>query len=486
MTKKIILFLLILSFTLSMFACVGNGEPEITTDNPANSSDDEGDIPNPFDDGLGNPNLEKFELIFANYADNEHTFSFKMLDYDQDGDIVGDVIYERNLAVEQRFNCVITVKKFPSFVQTVQNAILANDTSNIFDVVMIYDAQINRLNLAGCLTTWDIMENCDLDKPWWNADANKCFVLDDKQFGAVGDFSLSTYSKAHLYYLNKDMYNTVDTGSDIYQLVRDGDWTIDKMLEIGALFSEDVNDNNIKDSGDKHGVVGTTKVHYQLILTGAGIKFIDTDDTGNPYFTLADNASVLEKMVKIVEKFGSTSCYYTNNPSPSGAIINDEFNNGNVLLLASTIWNVTDYRENSFKVGIIPAPKYDDNQTDYHTITVGGLISVIPRIITEDRAYNASIVLEGLSSYSAEHLVKAYTEDLLQARYGDAPDDWDMVGQLFDTLVFDFGVMVWAPEIRQPLMAQVFHVSSTNIASHIKQIQRSVDRIIKDTLNALD
>jgi ABC-type glycerol-3-phosphate transport system substrate-binding protein len=282
------------------------------------------------------------------------------------------------------------------------------------------------------------------------------------------------------------MLKTVDLGYDIYQLVRDGKWTISKMLEAGSNFTYDLNGDSVLGPADNRGIAGTTKVNFQMMITGSGIKFIETNTEGNPYFTLSNDTVAVEKLSKIIDLYKSSNAYYNNNTDPSGGIVPTEFDNGTVFMLASTVWNITDYRDNTFKVGVMPSPKFDENQERYYSVSVGGVIPLIPKITTDERAGNVSMILEGMSSYSAQYLVPVYKEEILQAKYADAPDDSDMIDLIFRTQTFDFGVMVWAYDIRTPLMRDIFHTLSPNIASYLKQLSKGVDIMIKATITALE
>jgi hypothetical protein len=148
-------------------------------------------------------------------------------------------------------------------------------------------------------------------------------------------------------------------------------------------------------------------------------------------------------MSDLISRFSGTNCYYNNNPgNPTGGIISTEFQEGRILFLASTIWNMKDYDNYNFQVGVMPAPLYDEDQEEYHSITIGGLVTCITKTIPQADVENASIILEAMSYYGREDVVGVYKENLLKARYARTIDDSNILQLIFDTSAFDLGTSV--------------------------------------------
>ena len=93
---------------------------------------------------------------------------------------------------------------------------------------------------------WNDMPGCNLENPWWNADANRVFRIAGMQYAAVGDFNLSMYSKSYLFYFNKDLYGTLNQVSDLYQSVLDGKWTYDRYYNVIDQYLSDLDGNGIR------------------------------------------------------------------------------------------------------------------------------------------------------------------------------------------------------------------------------------------------
>lgn len=478
-TKRFIACICLAAAIVTMLLATGCKNQDSGKKNNDTSGSDE------YEDHLLKRDMEGFTLTFLNYTDSAHDYSLKTIDAeDYIGDAISDKIYERNRAIEARYNAKIKEMQVDKVPDTFNKTILTGE--HVFDVAMVYDAHVIQLLAANNLAYWDLFEYIDFDAEWWNQDANECFQLHGKQYAASGDLCLSMHSKSYVYYFNKDMYATISGAENLYQLVREGKWTVDKMMEITRQFYLDINNNGSADAEDQFGVAGTTKVHFQNILTGAGVKLVDIDEDGEPYFALPGNNYAIDVIMKLVNLHQNNSAYLNNNKDANGGIINTEFNAGRVLMLASTIWNYGDYRDLDFSVGILPSPKFSESQEDYYSITVGGVVSVLPTTLMEDRAENVGILLEAMSFYSHKNILPIYKEVILQARYADAPDDSDMVDLVFRTQTYDLGVLVWGNNIRKPLMTQIFHSLSTNVSSFLASIQPVINATIQATIRAIE
>ena len=434
-----------------------------------------------YEDSLPERNMEQFELKFLNYTDEAHGFSLKTICTEDVSEAINKAIYMRNIEVEERFNTIITERQTANMIDDITKSVLSGDGT--FHVAMIFDEKVNGANVAGLLGSWNDMTYCDFSKDWWNSDAGNCFSLNGRQYGAVGDFSLSMHSKNYCYFFNKSMYSTITGAEDLYGLVRDGKWTIEKMLQIGEEYTADLDGDGLwYDGTDQYGIAGTTKVNYQLIFSGAGMKYVDQDNNGTPYFAL-NTANSIEKLSNIISMFSDTHSYYNNNPSaPHGGINSEDFLNSKVLIFASTVWNMTDYSNYKIDYGVLPAPKYNEEQSNYYSVAVGGQVACLSRTIPEGELENVSILIEAMCSHSYSSVVPTYKETILKARYSNAPEDAEMLQLIFDSTIFDLGTSVWNIDIRRPIMDNLFNELDSGVASYIKSLTSSAEGAISKSI----
>ncbi|MBE6633973.1 MAG: extracellular solute-binding protein [Ruminococcaceae bacterium] len=479
--KKLRTCLFLLCLALLLPCAVGCNDaktPQTTT--PPN----DGTLAPSEGDNLPERYMELFELTFLNYTEAAHGYSLKTICTEDVSEPINEAIYYRNLTVEDRYNAVILEQETDTMIDTLTKAVMANSGER-FQIAMITDSKVNVAKVAGLLGSWNDMTYCDFSRDWWNQDAANCFSLNGDQYGAVGDFSLSMHSKNYCYFFNKKLYSTIEDAEDLYGLVRDGKWTVEKMLEIGELYTADLDGDGLWfDGTDQYGVAGTSKVNYQMILTGAGMRLVEQDANGVPYFAL-NSAGNVDRISNIIELFSNTTGYYNNNyASPNGGINSTEFLEGRVLLLASTVWNMTDYKNYDIHYGVLPAPKLTEEQAQYYSISVGGEVACVARSIKPEEIENVSILIEAMSSLSSTNLVPVYKENTLKSRYSNAPEDAEMLQMIFDTTIFDLGTSVWEIDIRRPIMENLFNELNSGVASYLQSLAPKAENAINQSMNA--
>ena len=165
------------------------------------------------------------------------------------------------------------------------------------------------------------------------------------------------------------------------------------MYEIAKPFDRNLDgDVNTVSDEDGHGIVATSKVIFSLLLTGAGGRIIDRDMDGQPTFALGSKyVEILDKIIMVNSNDGG---YYRNVPEANGALRWNEYASGNTLFYAAILGSVDGTRDYDFSTGYLPAPKYNEEQDQYYSISIGSNVAVLPRNLPDDRCGNVGILLE--------------------------------------------------------------------------------------------
>ena len=84
----------------------------------------------------------------------------------------------------------------------------------------------------------DELPYVDLSKPWWDKDVNQGFSIKGHLMMINGDISPYSFNLTACMYFNKKLFDKYDLEYP-YQLVRDGKWTLDKLIELTKDFTAD-------------------------------------------------------------------------------------------------------------------------------------------------------------------------------------------------------------------------------------------------------
>ena len=384
--------------------------------------------PDPLDFGEA-----EFTLLY--WSDREHEEFYVE---SQTGDLVNDAIYTRNQAVEERLGIQFAyatekgdASNESAFASRVNTSISAGD--HAYDLVAAHSYTIGLCTTQNLLYTLSDIEHVDFEQPWWPDKLIGQATINDKLFFVSGDISANVIYMMYVTFFNKDILETHHL-EDPYALVEAGKWTVDKQLEMCSGLYSDLNGNGAKDIGDQYGQYAYT-LHLDSFLWGSDIVILDT--TGEiPVFS-ADFLG--EKTLNLQEKvkgfFYDTADGYLLTENKS---VSQHFAAGLSLFWNDRCRQAIKFAEKEINYGIIPIPKYDEQQEDYATL-LGNPFSLyaIPKdSLTPDMA---GAVLECMACESYRTISPALYEVALKLKYSQD----DVSAKMFDiaksAVVFDLG-----------------------------------------------
>ncbi|MBO7405184.1 MAG: hypothetical protein J6V24_09515, partial [Clostridia bacterium] len=165
---------------------------------------------------------------------------YEILSEDLTGEATNDAVYNRNLLLENRFDVHIGVIEN----ETPYNEIVTAVTAGTHD----YDIAgfINFLTLtpvsARVLYNWLEIPRVDLSKPWHNQLANEGATINERLYVINSDLSISTLLYTYGMFFN---YNIMEqygySSADLYDIVFEGNWTVDRLMEITSGIWQDAN-----------------------------------------------------------------------------------------------------------------------------------------------------------------------------------------------------------------------------------------------------
>ena len=449
-TAKIMaLALALLMLALSVTACGGTtNETETESNTPVETA---GELPNETED----PRLSvkddiPADLTFANAADNTITFFVRddkeIWKYEMDvteltDDTLYDAIYRRNRAVEERLGVQITTiqqngtyNKRNEWNQTLRNAV--NTKSGDFDTAAIYMSTGSALAVEGMYYNLLDFPNLSLEKPWWNQNIQDETTLFDTLYYLAGDIAVTETAAGFCMFYNKDLFAEYYPDENLYQLVRDGEWTIDKLYELVESVWEDNNSSGEIDDGDLVGFgenPSTADGSKDSWMAAMGVKITEMVD-GIPTLVFYN-----ERTISAFEKVQALAL---DNPGTIylGGRTETTFNNGNQMFSRGMLNHGSGFRDVTFGYGTLPMPKYDTEQEDYYTIceNTASLVVILSSAFAE-KLDMIGATLELMAAESYRYLTPQYYEVALKSKYSNAPEDAEMYDLILNSFTYSFG-----------------------------------------------
>lgn len=435
--KKFISLTLLFALLLSQISC---GSEQISQDETTTSdtSDTTSEISTEVSDELPDVTFDgrTFTTLAADYMENGFIAD------EATGDVIDDAVYKRNRDVMERFDVVLETKTdaYNNVAQTLQNSVMADDEE--YQLVVNHVIRFGSAVMSDILTNWYDVPYIDFSKPWWSDSTVDDLTYNGVTFLAVGDYALDSLGRTYCIFYNKTAAENYHFG-DLYEVVNDGKWTIDYIIDLCKNVYSDLNGNGIADGDDFYGFTTAKTSPINAFLWSSGGKVFTKTADGKLEYTYNNEHTVeiIEKVYKLCfESEGIT----TNRPqyednNNSHYIARESFKDGLTAMFPGLL-NYTDehFRDLDFEYGILPYPKFDEDQQEYYTMVDGGHGAIgIPKTV-RDLEF-VGIITEALNAESHKTVFPAYYEIALKIKYSSDNESVKMLDMIVDSRVFDFG-----------------------------------------------
>lgn len=356
------------------------------------------------------------------------------------GDPVNDAIYNRNLALRDELGVIIESKDFNTYTdkqaQKIIDSVLAGD--HAFDAAAIHSTSAcASLIVADAVLSFDYLEYCDLSKPWWIQSFTESCSMFDESFFTINSSCYGYYNMAACVLFNKDLAKEYDL-PDFYELVRQGKWTIDKMIDVTKNFSEDLNGDGMYDYDDRLAVTCNDHSYLNFWYGAFRQSTVVKGENDQPEYLVNTPrmSSVVAKLNALLNT-GKRGAIYKMDAERQ--VYTDAFAEGKVLFHVASASDAVALRAYDVNFGIIPLPKLDENQERYGSwVDPWHLAICVP--VDNDNHERTGIILEAMAYYSYRMIYPALVEQTL---FGSGTRDFESLEMLedyiFPNVYFDYG-----------------------------------------------
>ena len=403
---------------------------------------------------------------------------------DQNGAMVNDAIYKRNEKVMEQLNVKFESIKLSGDAYLVSTE-LRNAASNgeaYFDIAanstystIMYTGENIFLDLTDC-------EYLDLDAIYWSQGYNESASIGNSQYLATGALALSLYRLMFITFYNKDLLEEAQY-ENLYTVVDDGRWTIDYQIQLSKDLYRDADGSGTVSEGDTVGFASSTLSYLDPYWSSCDIQII-TKDADN-YLQYSLDAEKLSNTVdKLIVLFHQSNAWFDKSSGDDGkqTAMSNLFATGNVGTVTLRLGSVeTDqFITMQDEYGIIPMPKYDENQEKYYTFLHDQFTSIgIPSVHSsdEEKVQMLGAVLEALALENYKSVVPTYYEVALKGRYLEDSESWRMLDMIYENVKVDAGVLYTKNlgSIHQTPRNMIESGRNT-VSSQIKAIARQIEK----------
>lgn len=486
---------LILAALLAALPIVSCGEASIDSNDTTTTSDDTTALEEPtITSGVpADYSLDgKTITIWYNTESSSVAETFTDLNPELTGDVLDDATYNANKKVEERLDC--TLDFYNSMVGSsntgaeVQKLILAQDDT--FD--MFHSTQWNTTNLVveGYFLNMADADYISWDEPWWDYNyMQEMTIGEDKIYCLVGDFAVDRTRCLNCFYYNKDMYEDFYKDADgLYNEVLNGTWTWEKLRTICSEVYSDLNNDGKADREDRLGVQINDYYHLDSFFYATGARATERDKDDIPQIVLNNErvASIMQDLYSLVFE---TEGVYFSGPQYTDDLLNRQaFENGTVMFLPGFFYTAEAMREMKSDYGIVPFPKYNEEQDDYYSDVHDIMrLMVIPKTCKDVDAVSA--VLEEMAFVGYTDVLTPYYNVVMKNKYSRDSVSAEMLDIIRNNCSPDLSHIVSFNAIGY-LQRKLIQAKSSDFASTYVQYysgaQEKLDKYIEMFQNSID
>ncbi|MCL2158850.1 MAG: hypothetical protein FWH48_05525 [Oscillospiraceae bacterium] len=400
----------------------------------------------------------------------------------ENGDIINDAVYIRNKKIEDKYNISISETVTGDFVGDVRKLTKAGD--DVYDAVFPHINEFAALAQEGNLIDLFSVPCLDLAKPWWNQGCARDLSIIHKLFVVQGDLLVLDNDAMEVMIFSKTLIKENSLESP-YEIVKRGEWTIDKLIEMSSTVSKDQNgDGKMYIKDDLFGCI-VVAGSSSSFMVAAGEKVAAKDENDYPVIT-----------------FGSERCYRICD-AISRLMLNEDnvvhlhryegqfpiyeeqvkmFSENRALFSWIRMRIVESLRAMETDFGIIPLPKLDAQQKDYITNNnpINGAGISIPA--TAQNLERTGMIIEDLCAESRYTLQPAYYELNLRGKFVRDDESQEMLEIILNNTAYDIGYIYNFGGFQDVILhyGQTFKTDyASAFEKYRDKMQKDIDKVIE-------
>ncbi len=360
------------------------------------------------------------------------------------GEPVNDAFIERENRTEEFLNIKIVENNDGDSLNVLKNAVKAG--TNDFDYGLV--TLMNSFAVAMEDNIFDLNSiaadaGVDFTNIWWDQNARDSLTINDKLYFMTSDADTTRFDSIRSLYFNKEMLQQNGLENP-YDLVDNNQWTVDKFTEMCTSVIVDKDGDGVMTDMDQYGWISYTEIMSDLLMCGMGAKYVTKDaDTGMLIDgTTGENfVDMYNKVINLLftqanAVFDVRASSRANQLRGLGDRAQETIftENGALFYSECMAWTRV-LRDMEADFGVLPPPKYNEDQERYYSIILNPFMQMIP-VTSEDPARTLHI-MDVFAAASHDTVVEAYVNVTLTGKVARDEDTVRMLHLVFDELYYN-------------------------------------------------
>lgn len=434
--KKLIAALLCLVTLLSLLAACGNKDNVPSDDSNASDSVTVGETtPETDEEGFlldGLPSVKyggKDISILTWDSHNDYRFPKELTT-----DTVSYAAYVRNEEIQDRFEVNFKVTSIPGHWDVINDFIAQAEKANDagYDLICSYSLAQSPLALSGINVNLLSLDYPQTEQIWWS-ESVEAWTQFDALFFACGTSSVTNFTSMMVVYYLREAVEAMEL-KDPAQLVVDGEWTLEKLIEYSSNWDG-------PNADDPNGLYGFAVSHYSAMddfYYSAGFKAVEEDaEKGLVLSASATHINLvtqyIDDLFRLLDRDGAVI-------APAyGTTEHALLHNQQAAFMLQSMGQLM-YMEKA-EHGVLPTPAWTTEQAatgNYHVLNNNGYdVWSVPKS-AQDTAMSG-VILDAIVYSDYHDMAPVFFEKRLKYRYSDTELGFRVFDIIRNAQVYDFG-----------------------------------------------
>ena len=422
-----------------------------------------------------------------------NTYEFMILTHDEQGyyaeeylgEPINDAVFQRNTYLEDKYNIAIatqttTAKGYLAKVEAVSMA----DMKDQYDLLTPGVAYASQLATKDYLLEFGEIPVIDLEQSyWWKYVLQDTSIAGENYF-AINDCNLKSFTEMSVIMFNKQLASDKFDES-FYQLVKDGEWTMETYLKYSKDAYSDATGNGVS-LDDTFGTTGNSYM-TDCFIYGWDMRYIEKNDEDMPYLNIMENHVFLEAFEDVTALFHEESTLYGEFQTGTNArqtVPQTTFQEGRCLFWVESLGWASTMRSSEMEYGLLPMPKLNRRQTEYtNCIHAWNSTSVCVMRASSDLTRTGT-VLEDMALSSQHYVRPAYYDIVLEGRVLRDEESFDMLPYILNNVHVDLAMVfresgfTFVDDLRT--IATKKYNATTRMERYINAYKTVLDRLVNE------
>ena len=352
-----------------------------------------------------------------------------------------------------------------------------------YDLVFLYRDNMATAIVTGYMKELTGLNYLTLTNDWYNQSIIESMKISGKLFHMVSDFSLIDKARTNVLFVNRDLAKDNQI-PDVVSMVRDGSWTVDKMLTYETQIKNYKNGDGIMDFDDQWGLACGGQEVISTFWKALGNEVVTI--TGDKAWTVnLTNDRSLQSIEATRKLFNPEISFYENAFYDYNDTLN-VFVGKRCLFISETLGAIEDISPQAdFSFSAIPYPKLNADQTRYYTTNDNTYCATFGIPVCAEDASFSGFMIEALSWRSSTTTFPEYYDVVCKVKKSYDADCAAMLDLVLENLVFDFGLLYSNGMKLKTVVIQESIYSTKDVFGLYEANQTTAEGVIQNIFNAV-